>query len=120
MTAREKLILEFRQARLEFLKEMGRRRKSGDSTRYARLNTDGTVDSEFDPDADNAVEAIAIQRDGKILIGGAFSTLKPRGIPQVIGIMGPDAFGVLKATFGSCSRSLDSMRTESGRTNFDA
>jgi len=57
--------------------------KSASTTRnrIARLNGDGTVDSEFDPNADNAVAAIVIQRDGKILIGGAFSSLLPLGYP---------------------------------------
>jgi uncharacterized delta-60 repeat protein len=41
----------------------------------ARLNTDGTVDTTFNPNADNTVVSIAVQTDGKILIGGDFSTL---------------------------------------------
>jgi uncharacterized delta-60 repeat protein len=47
--------------------------------RIARLNANGTVDSEFDPNADNAVAALAVQRDGKIILGGSFSTLQPPG-----------------------------------------
>ncbi len=43
----------------------------------ARLNADGTLDNGFDPDADNTVAAIAVQKDGKILIGGTFTTLNP-------------------------------------------
>jgi uncharacterized delta-60 repeat protein len=40
-----------------------------------RLNTDGSVDTTFNPGAgaDNSVYAIAIQSDGKILIGGEFT-----------------------------------------------
>lgn len=40
-----------------------------------RLNADGTVDLSFDPGtgADNNVHAIAVQPDGKILVGGAFA-----------------------------------------------
>ena len=45
----------------------------------ARLNPDGTPDSEFDPNLDNRATALAIQRDGKILVGGDFSTVKPAG-----------------------------------------
>ncbi len=41
----------------------------------ARLNTDGTVDSTFDPGAGGSVYALAIQEDGKILVGGRFTTL---------------------------------------------
>jgi uncharacterized delta-60 repeat protein len=47
--------------------------------RLARLNADGTVDSEFNPDANNGVTALAVQRDGKILLGGFFTTLQPVG-----------------------------------------
>ena len=39
----------------------------------ARLNTDGTLDTTFDPNANNTVYAIAVQADGKILVGGFFS-----------------------------------------------
>ncbi|MDQ3063634.1 MAG: delta-60 repeat domain-containing protein, partial [Acidobacteriota bacterium] len=41
-----------------------------------RLNADGTPDETFNPDGDSAdgiVETIAVQPDGKILIGGLFS-----------------------------------------------
>ena len=47
--------------------------------RIARLNADGTLDPTFDPKADNSVNSIAVQSDGKILIGGAFTTLQPNG-----------------------------------------
>lgn len=44
--------------------------------RIARLNIDGTLDSSFDPGEglDNDVNSIAIKNDGKILIGGNFSS----------------------------------------------
>jgi uncharacterized delta-60 repeat protein len=45
----------------------------------ARLNTDGTLDTAFNPDADNTVYAIAVQADGKILVGGLFNHLSPNG-----------------------------------------
>ena len=48
-------------------------------SRIARLNADGSVDTGFDPNANNQVGSIAIQPDGKILIGGGFSTLQPNG-----------------------------------------
>ena len=41
--------------------------------RIARLNPDGTLDMAFDPNANNAVYAIALQADGKILVGGDFN-----------------------------------------------
>lgn len=45
--------------------------------RIARLNTDGSLDFSFDPGsgADDAVNAIAVQPDGNILIAGAFRTV---------------------------------------------
>jgi uncharacterized delta-60 repeat protein len=39
----------------------------------ARLNPDGTLDTAFNPNATAAVMSIAIQADGKVLVGGAFS-----------------------------------------------
>ena len=41
--------------------------------RIARLNPDGTLDTAFDPNANNIVFAIALQADGKILVGGFFA-----------------------------------------------
>jgi uncharacterized delta-60 repeat protein len=43
--------------------------------RIARLNPDGTLDTVFDPNADGTVYAIALQADGKILVGGAFTSI---------------------------------------------
>ena len=43
--------------------------------RIARLNPDGTLDTGFDPNANNSVYAIALQTDGKILVGGAFGNI---------------------------------------------
>jgi uncharacterized delta-60 repeat protein len=40
-----------------------------------RLNADGTVDTTFNPGADNQVWALRVQPDGKILVGGAFHSL---------------------------------------------
>ena len=44
--------------------------------RIARLNIDGSIDTTFDPllRASNAVNTIVVQPDGKILIGGNFTT----------------------------------------------
>ena len=44
--------------------------------RIARINTDGSLDTTFDPGtgANGTINAIAIQSDGKILIGGLFGT----------------------------------------------
>jgi uncharacterized delta-60 repeat protein len=40
-----------------------------------RLNSNGTVDSTFNPWADGSVHSLAVQADGKILAGGSFSWL---------------------------------------------
>ena len=47
----------------------------GGATRnhIARLNTDGTLDVAFDPNANSFVVSIAVQADGKILAGGDFN-----------------------------------------------
>ena len=47
--------------------------------RIARLNPDGTLDTAFDPNANNSVYSIALQADGKILVGGAFSGVNSIG-----------------------------------------
>jgi uncharacterized delta-60 repeat protein len=43
--------------------------------RVARLNADGSLDTEFDPAGgpNNRVYSVAVQSDGKVLIGGQFS-----------------------------------------------
>ncbi len=43
----------------------------------ARINTDGTVDTTFDPSTSDVVRAVAVQSDGKVLIGGLFTSLTP-------------------------------------------
>ncbi len=41
--------------------------------RLARLNADGTLDTSFNPNATGRIYAIALQADGKILVGGSFN-----------------------------------------------
>ena len=50
---------------------------TGTTTRnhIGRLNADGSLDTSFDPGANGAVYALAVQADGKILVGGYFTTL---------------------------------------------
>src|SRR5207244_2226379 len=43
--------------------------------RIARLNPDGTLDTAFNPNANGGVYTIAVQADGKILAGGAFTSI---------------------------------------------
>ena len=38
--------------------------------RGSRLNADGTLDTGFNPNANSTVEAVAVQGDGKVLLGG--------------------------------------------------
>jgi uncharacterized delta-60 repeat protein len=53
--------------------------------RIARLDaTTGSADPSFDPNADGGVGSVAVQPDGRILLGGGFGTLSPPGGPQII------------------------------------
>jgi uncharacterized delta-60 repeat protein len=45
----------------------------------ARLNSDGSLDAAFNPNANAQVAAFALTPDGHILIGGAFTSLQPNG-----------------------------------------
>ena len=47
--------------------------------KIARINADGTLDTVFDPRPNDAVTGIALQPDGKILLGGVFGNLQPNG-----------------------------------------
>ena len=44
-------------------------------SRIGRLNSDGSIDNGFDPGANAPVTALALQRDGKILVGGNFTMI---------------------------------------------
>ena len=48
--------------------------------RIGRLNPDGSLDTSFDPGANDSVWTLAVQTDGKILVGGAFTTLGGGGM----------------------------------------
>ena len=43
--------------------------------RMARLNPDGTLDAAFNPNANTTITSIALQTDGKIVVGGGFTTI---------------------------------------------
>ena len=43
--------------------------------RIARLNPDGTLDPAFNPNANGACQTIVVQADGKILVGGPFTSI---------------------------------------------
>ncbi|HWT01469.1 MAG TPA: Calx-beta domain-containing protein [Pyrinomonadaceae bacterium] len=67
-------------------------------TRIARLNPDGTLDASFNPGtgANDIVYAIAVQPDGRILIGGAFTDYNGTARSR-IARLNPD--GTLDASF---------------------
>ena len=52
---------------------------------FTRLNTNGTLDTGFDPGTSggSSVAAVAIQPDGKMLIGGAFTAVHSTGRPGI-------------------------------------
>jgi len=66
--------------------------------RIARLNADGTLDATFNPGtgANNRVHTIALQPDGKIIIGGLFTSYNGTGIIRIARL---NADGTLDATF---------------------
>src|SRR5690625_1238720 len=45
----------------------------------ARLNEDGTLDSDFTPEQLGNVSAVALQRDGRVLVGESLLRLNPNG-----------------------------------------
>src|SRR5258708_38703148 len=48
-----------------------------------RLNADGTLDSSFNPGANDVVLSLAVQSDGMILLGGYFTALGGQGRPYI-------------------------------------
>jgi uncharacterized delta-60 repeat protein len=76
---------------------------AGGTTRQhiARLNADGSLDAAFNPGANAFVRTLAVQPNGKILVGGDFATLGGGGTGTTarnfIGRLNPD--GTIDATF---------------------
>ncbi len=66
--------------------------------RIARLNTDGSLDLTFDPGtgADNFINTTAIQGDGKIIIGGGFTSYNGVIVSRIARL---NTDGTLDATF---------------------
>lgn len=82
----------------------------------ARLNSDGELDRTFDPGsgADGPVNSVAVQADGKILIGGFFTTLN--GTPRNrIARLQPD--GNLDPTFDIGTGANDHVYVVAVETN---
>jgi uncharacterized delta-60 repeat protein len=90
----------------------------GDFTTYngtprnhiARLNADGSIDASFNPGTgtDNWVWSIAIQSDGKIIIGGDFTTYNGTARKNIACL---NADGSLDATFNPGTGANDVVNT---------
>ncbi|MCL5097165.1 MAG: hypothetical protein M1608_06505 [Candidatus Omnitrophica bacterium] len=76
--------------------------------RIARLHNDGSVDTAFDPGtgADGLVYSVAMQRDGKVLIGGAFSSVDVRSRNSIARL---NSDGTLDTSFNPGSGFDDSV-----------
>jgi uncharacterized delta-60 repeat protein len=76
----------------------------------ARFNADGSVDATFDPGASLNVFALAVQPDGKILVGGSFSNLGGggTGVTARKGIARLNADGSLDTAFNPGASKLPS------------
>jgi uncharacterized delta-60 repeat protein len=81
--------------------EFGAFNEDGGINHLVRLNTDGTLDTTFIANIgtgfNNSVEAIAVQPDGKILVGGVFSSVNgatdPSGLVRLNADGTPDNAG---------------------------
>lgn len=56
------------------------------ANRVARLNTDGTIDTSFSvgTGANTVVSAVAMQPDGKIIVGGQFTTFSGSAVNRIV------------------------------------
>ena len=76
----------------------------------------------FDPNANGSILIVVVQPDGKILIGGAFTTLAPNGGPAVTRnrIARLNVDGTLDPNFNPNANSfVDTIALQAGRQNFD-
>ncbi len=84
----------------------------GGVTRHhiARLNSDGSVDLSFDPGtgASDSVRAVAVQLDGRILIGGLFTNVNGSTLNHIARLT---TRGAVDATFTSGLGANDSVST---------
>jgi uncharacterized delta-60 repeat protein len=74
--------------------------------RIARVNTNGSVDTSFDPGTgvDGTVQATAVQTDGKIVVGGSFDTYNGTARTKVARA---NTNGSLDTTFNSSGTAAD-------------
>jgi uncharacterized delta-60 repeat protein len=92
--------------------------------RIARLNSDGSLDAAFNPGVvgDGEIGALALQADGKIVVGGIFTTLG--GLPRDrIGRFSNDTAALQKLTVAGDGASVTWTRggssPEVGRVTFE-
>lgn len=78
--------------------------------RVARLNADGTLDLSFDPGTgpNNAITAMALQPDGKVLLGGFFTAVNGTARNRIVRLL-PN--GQVDLTFDPGSGANSSVRT---------
>ncbi|MDB6139523.1 MAG: Na-Ca exchanger/integrin-beta4, partial [Verrucomicrobiaceae bacterium] len=78
----------------------------------ARLNSDGSLDATFDPGAGSSVEvrALALQPDGKVIVGGDFTTFAGATHRYIARL---NANGTLDASFGSPTFASGSWEADS-------
>lgn len=79
----------------------------GTRTNIARLNPDGTLDTEFiEVDLDNIVYSIALQQDGKVIIVGEFTTVNGQPRSRVARL---NADGTLDTTYQNGAAGANSL-----------
>jgi len=83
---------------------------AGDKETLLRVNADGGLDSSFNSGsgADGNVRAIAIQPDGKVLVGGLFATFNGSPYPYLVRL---DTNGNIDPTFGPISLASNAIST---------
>lgn len=74
-------------------------------TGLVRLNTDGTLDTTYDPEPNNSVSALVLQPDGKLVAGGSFTSVQPNGASSA-----STRYGIARfETDGKLDSSLDAQ-----------
>jgi uncharacterized delta-60 repeat protein len=90
---------------------------AGTSRSYlARLKTDGTLDATFDPGTGptNVIRAIALQSDGKILIGGSFTSYNGTAAGMIARLTTTGALDASFATGSGFNSDVLSLCIQSG------
>lgn len=84
--------------------------KGVSANRIIRLNPDGSRDDSFviDSGFDNSVSAFAVQSDGKIIIGGSFTTYKGSPVNSIVRV---NSDGTLDSSFNILQGFNDRLRS---------